>query len=124
MAEPDKVIGSRDPPVAFPEEDIPQRRQLFPLEVGDKERPSRYTLFMESVAKIIRDGQNGSLPMTGEIHMAVSLLHVHLALGGKKVRIAVKLAKGGKAHFISKYRYSGANCPKPVVIPTRNIVKS
>ena len=33
---------------------------------------------MEPVASIMRDGQHGSLPMNGEIHMALSLLNVSL----------------------------------------------
>lgn len=49
--------------------------EVFPLEEGDNEAGilQLYSL-MEPVAAIIRDGQHGSLPMNGKMHMALSLL--------------------------------------------------
>lgn len=51
----------------------------FPLEVGDNKSGilELYSL-IAPVAAIMRDGQHGSLPMNGEIHMALSLLNVTL----------------------------------------------
>jgi len=53
--------------------------QAFPLEMGNNRNGilELYSL-MAPVARIVRDGQHGSLPMNGEIHMGLSLLNVTL----------------------------------------------
>lgn len=51
----------------------------FPLEAdNNKEGILELHSLMAPVADIMRDGQHGSLPMNGEVHMALSVLNVTL----------------------------------------------
>ena len=62
--------------------------RMFPLEAnGMKQKILELYSLMAPVAAIIRDGQHGKLPMNGEVHMQLSLLHVTLLAESQPLKV-------------------------------------